>query len=268
MNAGLPIYTYIYSLYGDTTSVMLAGTSYTGIIRSPDQGNTWEEIFYGLEQVRVQSFAGLRAGTILAGTNQGLFCSRDSGQHWSRWDRGIPESSPVPALAVNSLGYVFAATNQGVFVSQNQGLDWNLLGQGFPEATVTALALDSAGYLYAGTAGKGIYRSRESTGESDRLGKRRTGSNPDNLVFSLGQNSPNPFNPVSLIVYKLPKDENDVEMLVFNTAGRLVEKLVHGPQKAGAHRVRWEAIGKSSGIYIYKLRAGNLIAIRKGIILK
>lgn len=85
--------------------------------------------------------------------------------------------------------------------------------------------------------------------------------------FVLKQNYPNPFNPTSSIGYVLPKS-SEVFLTVYNLRGEEVARLVEGYKDAGWHKVTWNASGVSSGIYFYRLQAGELIETKKMILLK
>jgi len=85
--------------------------------------------------------------------------------------------------------------------------------------------------------------------------------------FSLKQNYPNPFNPTTIINYELPIT-NDVELSIYNLLGQKVVTLVSEKQKAGHHQVEWDASGFASGIYYYKIKAGNFVETRKMVYLK
>jgi hypothetical protein len=92
----------------------------------------------------------------------------------------------------------------------------------------------------------------------------------DDLVptkYQLDQNFPNPFNPSTIINYELPIT-NYVELSVFNILGQKVEILVSEEQKTGFYQVEWDARGYSSGIYYYRLQAGNFIDTKKMVIIK
>jgi len=85
--------------------------------------------------------------------------------------------------------------------------------------------------------------------------------------FSLSQNYPNPFNPVTSINYQLPK-QTEVRLQVYNILGELVKTLVDKKQPAGYYRMRWngkDEYGRSvaSGVYLYSLRAGEFVQVRK-----
>jgi hypothetical protein len=74
--------------------------------------------------------------------------------------------------------------------------------------------------------------------------------------FILTQNYPNPFNPTTIVKYGLPEDAN-VTLSVFNTLGQEVGLLVSGFQKAGYHEVNFNAFGLTSGVYFYRIQAGE-----------
>jgi hypothetical protein len=85
--------------------------------------------------------------------------------------------------------------------------------------------------------------------------------------FALYQNYPNPFNPVTFIHYELPEGSL-VKLSVFNTLGQEVAVLVNGFQTAGFKTVALDASGWSSGIYFYKLQAGEFSDMKKMVLLK
>lgn len=94
-------------------------------------------------------------------------------------------------------------------------------------------------------------------------------------VSSLAQNSPNPFNPSTTISYTVAPIESlvPVRLEVFNIRGQLVRTLVNEVVEPGEYSFFWQGLddhGKelSSGVYFYRLRAGNFVATRKMVIVK
>jgi acyl-CoA thioesterase-1 len=85
--------------------------------------------------------------------------------------------------------------------------------------------------------------------------------------FKLNQNYPNPFNNTTMITYQLSVSAR-IDLSVYNLQGQKVETLVSGKQQAGQHLVKWQANGLASGIYFYKLDAGNHSWCRRMLLLK
>jgi hypothetical protein len=84
--------------------------------------------------------------------------------------------------------------------------------------------------------------------------------------FELFQNYPNPFNPVTTINYQLPKTTN-VELTIYNSIGQKVVKLVDEHKQAGYHFVNWDAKEMASGLYFYRIKAGEFEQVRKMLLL-
>jgi hypothetical protein len=74
----------------------------------------------------------------------------------------------------------------------------------------------------------------------------------------LFQNYPNPFNPTTTIAFELPA-RSDVTLTVYDVMGRQVTTLVSESLSAGRHDVTWDAGDRASGLYLYRLRAGNFV---------
>ncbi|MGH2568733.1 MAG: T9SS type A sorting domain-containing protein [Bacteroidota bacterium] len=71
------------------------------------------------------------------------------------------------------------------------------------------------------------------------------------------QNYPNPFNPTTTISYQLATPSH-LTLKVFNMLGQEVATLVYGQQLAGFHQATWSTSGFASGVYVYRLTAGQL----------
>jgi hypothetical protein len=85
--------------------------------------------------------------------------------------------------------------------------------------------------------------------------------------FSLEQNRPNPFNPITEISFALPKASN-VKLEIFNIRGQKVANLVDGQLDAGYHTVIWDGTGVASGIYFYRITTDEFKASKKMLLLK
>jgi hypothetical protein len=87
------------------------------------------------------------------------------------------------------------------------------------------------------------------------------------ISYALSQNYPNPFNPTTKIKYSVPFD-GFVNIAVFNILGKKVANIVSSVQKAGNYELTFDATNLASGMYIYKMKAGDFVSIKKMMILK
>jgi hypothetical protein len=85
--------------------------------------------------------------------------------------------------------------------------------------------------------------------------------------FRLEQNYPNPFNPTTTIEFALA-ETGEVKLKVFDMLGREVATLIDDRKNAGRHKVRFDASNLSSGVYFYRLKAGDKIQINKMTLIK
>jgi len=94
---------------------------------------------------------------------------------------------------------------------------------------------------------------------------------PDEITppseFGLEQNWPNPFNPVTTINYSIDRDAY-VNLSVWDVTGRLVATLQEGGRSAGRYQASFDAGGLPTGVYIYRLKAGERTLARKMVVIK
>ena len=96
---------------------------------------------------------------------------------------------------------------------------------------------------------------------SDKL---TTQNNP--LTYKLYTNYPNPFNPVTQIKYDL-KNNTNVKIGIYNITGQLVKELVNGYKEAGTYSTMFDATNFASGIYFYKMEAGDFVESKKMVVI-
>ncbi len=87
------------------------------------------------------------------------------------------------------------------------------------------------------------------------------------VEFELYDNYPNPFNPSTTIRYALPYSSN-VALVVFNALGQQVATLVNGVQVAGYHEIQFNATNLASGVYFYRMQAGEFVRTRSFVVLR
>jgi len=123
----------------------------------------------------------------------------------------------------------------------------------------TLVALDTT--QYRGTSpNMGAFQYEIPTNVKDQVGQV-----PD--LYMLFQNYPNPFNPSTSIRYNIP-ERNHVLLTVYNTLGQEVAKLIDQEIEPGTHEITFDASHLPSGVYIYRLQAGEYVESRKLLLLK
>ncbi len=143
----------------------------------------------------------------------------------------------------------------------------NFTVRGFVEGKGTTTQLHYYTFSDEGVNGKVFYRLKQVdfNGEykySNVIEVNSTSS----IDYQLAQNYPNPFNPATLISYTLPYD-GFVTLKVYDVLGREVKTLINGFQQAGIHTINFDASGLNSGVYFYKMEAGNNFSSIKKMIL-
>jgi agmatine/peptidylarginine deiminase len=101
---------------------------------------------------------------------------------------------------------------------------------------------------------------------TNTVGITQTGNNTPKR-FTLYQNFPNPFNPVTKIKFDIPKQDN-VSLKIYDITGREVLAVINAQMNAGSYSYEWDASKYSSGIYFYKLETKDFTAVKKMILIK
>lgn len=86
-------------------------------------------------------------------------------------------------------------------------------------------------------------------------------------TYVLGQNYPNPFNPTTTIPFKLPITEQ-VQITLFDINGRVVQQLLNTVLPAGNHQLSFTSEGLASGVYTYRIQAGEFQQVKRMILQK
>ncbi|MGH1363214.1 MAG: FlgD immunoglobulin-like domain containing protein [Calditrichia bacterium] len=121
-------------------------------------------------------------------------------------------------------------------------------------------------------AGKTTRKLRIILGDEDFAAANSDGIPLVPLEFALDQNYPNPFNPETTIRYQL-KQISTVTLDIYNVLGQRVRSLVDGKVDTGAHAVVWDGrsdsgVSVASGVYIYRLKAGEYVNARKMVLVR
>jgi len=85
--------------------------------------------------------------------------------------------------------------------------------------------------------------------------------------YSISSIYPNPFNPVTNIIYGIPEYTN-VQVIIFDISGNKVKTLINESQSPGYHSINWNADGYPSGVYFVNMTSGNYTKIQKLMLVK
>jgi hypothetical protein len=147
----------------------------------------------------------------------------------------------------------------GTGLTKFNDLEWihfDTLNSGLPSDWIITLASDQLGNMWIGTDGGGLAVFNENGIVSVDEYKTFRENFPND--YKLNQNYPNPFNPTTKINYELPTT-NYVDLSIYNMLGQKVVTLVSEKQNAGNHQVEWDASGFASGVYYYRIEAGEFV---------
>ena len=196
------------------------GTTMLGVMRSSDNGLTWEITNKGLPEVIYPSITMSDNYIYVMGANYILYQSSDNGNNW------------VPSIS--------APTNSG----------------GSFDATGKYMFFYSEGKLY-----------KISTASLNNVNSVNTEDRLNTMSYKLAQNYPNPFNPSTTITFSVPK-ETHVTLRIYDILGREITTLVNEKLQAGSYSKVWNATGYSSGVYFYRIEAGEFTETKKINLLK
>jgi len=181
------------------------------------------------------------------------------------------ENSGIPG---NSLE-INKADSYNVYKSAD-GITFNIAGSAFDTTyTDTMVTIGNTYYYYVTAVASGMESDPSdtvSTTVQAPVGIKVNWGDGIPVTFAMEQNYPNPFNPVTTIRYQLPKSAN-VHLAVYNMLGQKVKTLVNENQPAKYYSIQWNGLNETgskvaSGIYLYRIEAGDYIKTNKMLLLK
>jgi hypothetical protein len=249
------------------SSLYLAGTDDGHVWRSQNAGGTWQEITAGLPAAYVTRVtADATDPQVIYATHSGfgedqhdprVFRSTDRGNTWTSISGNLPDA-PVNDLVVDPViaGTIYAATDLGVFVTRNLGQTWTALGGYMPIQPVWDLELHQASRkLFAFTHGRSVWMLDLGTVPL----AVPTSTSASKLALSAP--SPNPAQASSRLEMTLAASAQ-VDVSVFDAAGRRIRVLAHGTLAEGRHSLAWDARDERgsrarSGVYFVRASDGS-----------
>ncbi len=173
------------------------------------------------------------------------------------------ENAGIISAGTNTATYSTSGETNGIHSSSSNQeggtFDWTAPSEGVGEVTLYIAGL------------QGGFGGQNSTLEIISIEQAVGISDDDEFhatprLLSLG-NYPNPFNAMTVIRYDLPS-ASVVTVEIYDILGHRLETLVRQPQQAGYHQVSWDATGRSSGVYFYRIWAGDHSMTGRMLLLK
>ncbi len=274
-NGGFPSKVTIGAAFAQRSTFFAGGTG-TGVLVSTDGGTQWSVSDSGIPVNANVSSIGGDGTNVFVATDVGFYRSTDDGTSWAAADSGIPAGTVFGISTVSGVpGYIlFAAGGGGAymneFLSTDGGTSWKEIDQGMIPVNVSSAVIDSSRiFIGVESGGSGF---GEEWGVwywqlSPVTSVKGHSPNAEPSVFRLYQNYPNPFNPTTVISYKLSAISN-VTLKVYDILGRVVATLVSEKQNAGNYSVTFDGGRLASGVYFYRLTAGNFVSVKKLVLVK
>ena len=292
----------IYFLYGvsftDSSNGTAVGDKGT-ILRTTDGGITWVSQASGTKNLRGVSFTDSSNGTAV-GTSGTILRTTDGGTTWvlqisdtKREITGVSFTDSNNGTAVGFNGTILRTTNGGTtWVSQTSGSTDSLRAVSFTDSN-NGTVVGSSGTILRTTDGGTNWILQTSGTTKNLFGVSFTDSKNGTIVgdggtilrvsgivtgiddnqikqpnsFILMQNYPNPFNPTTTIQYVI-SSEQFVSLKIYDILGKEVATLVNSRKAIGNYKVNFNASNLTSGVYFYRIQAGNFTETKKFILLK
>ncbi len=237
------------------------GTYNLHIYKSTDYGDNWEYISPDIPLNAIPYSLYAYDNLLLCGTANGVYKTTNYGANWGLI-QGIPGDIGLFGLTSNGTRNIFISTYEhGFFASNDYGQTFINRNEGLSFFGFTAL-YKYGGFLFLGRTSGVIYRRPLS----EVIGINSISTEIPN-EFKLFQNYPNPFNSSTSIEYQISK-LGPVTIKFYDANGREVETLVNEVKRAGNYMAKFNASLLSSGIYFYRMTAGDFVQTKKMVLIK
>jgi len=240
-----------------------------GVYYSTDYGNNWLPGNIGFNYQNIWTIAATKTSAnsgvnLFAASKNYYFVSNDLGENWVTSTTGPNYESSLKLYSYPENpgldSVLFALADSKIIMTSDHGQNWKSLGDNIERTHFYDIDIDS-NYLYAGTS-RGVWKRP--------LSEIISNLSPNNKIpthFVLEQNYPNPFNPTTTIRYTIPH-QSFVTIKIFDILGREIESLFQEENQPGTYEITWNAAIRPSGIYFYKINAGDYTEVKKMILIK
>ncbi len=275
----------ILSLLTDDNDNLWIGTK-TGLVKFDRTNNKW--ITYNPTN---SGLPGYGIKSLVMDANHTLWAAVPSYWNGSNWDKGGLakyvnggwqaisrnssglENKGINGLFIDNKNNKWVETSHGLvkFVKENEWEEFNIMNSRLASNRVYSVSEDTLGNLWILCGSFYTGTSLCIINEDNLVSVKENPNNknvPDNFILS--QNYPNPFNPTTTIEYSIPETGYipSVQIKIYDILGREVATLVNEIQQPGNYSVQFNAANLSSGIYFYRLKAGDFMQTRKMILMK
>ncbi len=239
---------------------------YGGLYSTIDNGQSWNQVPGNFELTSVIKFYDEINGILSRGNY--IYRTIDSGQSWD----SVQVSSNNNFIGTDiefvkdDASKVWFSGRESLFFSSDSGKTWaaDPLSGNFQMGSDLAATDGKVCWLLC----ERVYRNLNADHVTGI--KSQYPSTPDQFI--LYQNFPNPFNPVTTIKYGVPSESGGglikVKLSVYDILGNKLKVLVNDEQGSGLYEVKFDGSGLASGIYLYRIQAGQYSDTKKLVILK
>jgi photosystem II stability/assembly factor-like uncharacterized protein len=251
----------------DSSNVMFLGDDGADVWKSTDGGQSWFLVKpNSSSEIPSMCSSVFKKNQIYATTwgSSEVFRTQNYGDNWSivsnntgsGWGSDVCREDPTLVLT--------ASYGAQAYLSTNNGAGFSTVSSGLSGSGAGIIVTDRGTLIDQRTSGlykmKIIYDIITDVNENI-ISSAIPGS------FNLYQNYPNPFNPSTKISFDI-KNASDVKLIVYDIVGKEVKTLVNGFKQPGQYEVEFNAQDLSSGIYYYRISAGEFISTKKMLLVK
>lgn len=241
------------------------------VLKTVNGGITWSSLS-NLNIGRINNaFFKNSSVIIVVGDNGKIMVTSNAGVNW--YNRNVNHNVRLNSVYLDSENKLYVSGDYGLIsFSSNYGLSWeeqptNVMSKindiGFFDSN-SGIALTEDGQILLTSLGI-IELGNENS--SMPLESGSDDISQDNLSYKLFQNFPNPFNPETQIKFVIPEN-TFVVLKIYNVLGKEVNTLVNKNLEKGNHSVNFDGSNLPSGIYFYRIFAGNFIQQRQMLLIK